>query len=91
MTFRVERAEEGARLILKLSGRIEKENVDDIEGVFEALRGNHRDVVLDLEEVKLVDQVVVRFLARCEAEGGRLRNCPPYIRQWIAQENRRKS
>jgi len=39
--------------------------------------------VLDLEEVRLVDREVVRFLAACEARGISLRNCPSYVREWI--------
>jgi hypothetical protein len=45
-----------------------------------------RQVVLDLEDVKLVDRDVVRFLAVCEAEGIRLEHCSSYIREWIIQE-----
>jgi len=44
--------------------------------------------VLDLKEVKLVDQDAVRFLAQSEAEGTRLRNCSAFIREWILQERR---
>jgi hypothetical protein len=42
--------------------------------------------VLDLQEVKLVDQDAVRFLAKSEAEGASLRNCSAFIREWILQE-----
>jgi len=38
---------------------------------------------LDLREVKLADRDAVRFLARCEADGIQLKNCPPYVREWI--------
>jgi len=41
---------------------------------------------LDLRDVKLVDQQVVTFLTRCQASGTRLRNYPPYIREWIPRE-----
>jgi len=40
-------------------------------------------ITLDLQEVRLVDREGVRFLAACESRGIKLRNCPPYIRQWI--------
>jgi predicted metal-binding protein len=40
-------------------------------------------ITLDLQEVRLVDREAVRFLAACEARGVKLRNCPPYIREWI--------
>ena len=45
-----------------------------------------QNVALDLKEVKLVDRDAVRFLAQCEAEGARLRNCPHFIREWILRE-----
>lgn len=44
------------------------------------------NLVLDLKEVKLVDRDAVRFLARSEADGARLRNCSAFIREWILQE-----
>ncbi|HLX82762.1 MAG TPA: hypothetical protein VKR59_02625 [Terriglobales bacterium] len=42
--------------------------------------------VLDLEEMKLVGQEAVSFLADCQARGTKLRNCPAYIKEWIARE-----
>jgi hypothetical protein len=45
-----------------------------------------REVVLDLEDVKLVDRDVVRFLGVCEAAGTKLEHCSPYIREWIIKE-----
>ena len=43
-------------------------------------------IVVDLKEVKLVDRVAVSFLARCEANGVQIENCPTYIREWIVSE-----
>ena len=40
-------------------------------------------ITFDLQEVRLVDREAVRFLASCESRGIKLRNCPPYIREWI--------
>lgn len=40
-------------------------------------------ITLDLQEVRLVDREGVKFLAACETRGIKLRDCPPYIRQWI--------
>jgi hypothetical protein len=47
--------------------------------------------VLDLKEVTLVGQAAVRFLARVEAEGIRIVNCPGYVRSWIAAERDSRS
>jgi len=43
---------------------------------------------LDLKDLTLVDQDVVSFLARCEADSIQLKNCPAYIRGWITGERR---
>jgi hypothetical protein len=43
--------------------------------------------------VILVNQEAVAFLAHCEANGIKLKNCPLHIRNWIDQEkcrNRRR-
>jgi hypothetical protein len=41
-------------------------------------------IALDLEEVTLVDRESVRFLAGWERTGIELRNCPAFLRDWIA-------
>jgi hypothetical protein len=45
-----------------------------------------RPLVLDLKDLVLVDRDAVRFLRVCEGNGIVLRNCPPYIRAWMARE-----
>jgi hypothetical protein len=66
-----------------LSGRLQSEHLKDLEA---QIRGSAQKVVLDLEEVKLVDREVVRFLAACETIGVELTGCPLYIRDWITRE-----
>ena len=39
----------------------------------------------DLKDLTLVDRDAVRFLKSCEAGGITLKNCPAYIREWIAR------
>ena len=70
---------------LALSGRIEGQHLAELQRLIEEDISVHV-VTLDLEEVRLVDCEVVGFLVRCEAAGIRLRNCPAYIREWIARE-----
>lgn len=48
--------------------------------------GHTAGIVLDLEEVRLVDVEVVRFLGMCEAKGVELVHCSPYIREWVFRE-----
>ena len=68
-----------------MSGRLEADNVSELSALL-AAEPTDRPLVLDLKDVVLVDRDIVRFLRACEAEGIELRNCPPYIRAWIAQE-----
>lgn len=45
-----------------------------------------RPIILDLIDVTLVDRDAVKFLERCEAANIKLKNCPPYVREWITRE-----
>ena len=86
MVLRIEKVSEGPFMILRLSGRVQSEHVDQLKAQIE---GSTQRVILDLDEVKLVDRDVVCFLGRCEANGVELRQCSPYIRDWIDQERAR--
>jgi hypothetical protein len=70
-------------VVLRISGRITRDDVDVLRGAIEEERGV---MAIDLEEVGVVDPGVVDLLALTEATGVELRNCPPYIREWIARE-----
>lgn len=84
--WKIRKLTDGDRIVLNVSGRIEAEELVELEKVLSSEETDHRQVELDLQDVKLVDQEVIGFLAGCEARGTRLRNCPPYIREWIARE-----
>jgi hypothetical protein len=83
MVLRIEKVSEGPLVTLRLSGRLQWEHVDQLRAQIE---GSTERVILDLEEVKLVDRDVVRFLGLCEANGTELIQCSPYIRDWIDRE-----
>ena len=72
-------------VVFTMSGRIKAEDVAELQRLFEGVADSRR-MVLDLKEVKLVDRETVKFLARCEADGTTLENCPAYIREWIVRE-----
>jgi anti-anti-sigma regulatory factor len=72
-------------VVLTLSGRLRADNVSELEALL-AAEAPGRGVVLDLTDVVLVDRDSVRFLRARERDGIALRNCPPYIREWIARE-----
>jgi hypothetical protein len=59
--------------------------------LLDEIEGNNNTIALDLEELTLVDPDIVQLLARCEAKGLELLNCPPYTREWIARESSSKS
>ena len=80
--LRIQRAAVGQRVVFTLSGRIQGEQVAELQRLF-ALEAAGVSLVLDLHEVELVDREAVRFLAQCEAEGTTLVHCPAYIREWI--------
>lgn len=82
MVLKIDRSAEGKYVVLRLSGRMQSEHVEQLQAEMEGVAG----VVLDLEDVKLVDRDAVRFLGVCEAHGTELRHCSPYIREWIAKE-----
>jgi anti-anti-sigma regulatory factor len=72
-------------VVFSLSGRMDRENVGELETLLSEEAGD-RILVLDLKDLRLVDQDVVSFLRRCEARGIQIKNCPVYIREWINGE-----
>jgi anti-anti-sigma regulatory factor len=82
--LKIQRSANG-KVVFTLSGRIEMEDVEELQRLLDFESGDHL-LVLDLRDVTIVDRDAVRFLARCEAKGIKLENCPPYIREWIERE-----
>lgn len=72
-------------VVFALSGRIDKENIVELETLIGA-EGRDRRIVLDLRDMTLTGQDGIAFLARCEAGGIALVNCDPYVREWIARQ-----
>ena len=70
-------------MILRLIGRISAGCVEELR---ERVENRECTVILDLAEVHLVDLQSVRFLCDCQDQNIELRNCPPYIRAWIARD-----
>jgi predicted metal-binding protein len=85
MTFRIETEARGRFTVFILIGRIEKPAIAELRRLFE-LQTDYRDIVLDLEDVSVIDREVMRFFVSCEADGVKLENCPPYIREWMERE-----
>jgi hypothetical protein len=85
MTFRIETAARGTWTVFTLSGRIETPAIAELKRLFE-LQTSYCDIVVDLKDVSLVGRDAMGFLARCEADGIKLENCAPYIREWMERE-----
>lgn len=85
MTLRIQKSSERERIVLRLSGRIQTEQIRELRTLLQA-EASDNHIVLDLADVQLVDRDAVRFLAQAEAEGAGLRNCSAFIREWISQE-----
>jgi anti-anti-sigma regulatory factor len=83
--WKVQRTDDGDSIVLLVSGRIEGEHLADLREVFTAEAGS-QNFILDMGEVRLVDQDSIAFLSHFETRGAELRNCPAYIREWIQRE-----
>ena len=82
--LRIVRSTDADGTTLTVSGRIGAEQLPELRRCVE--EAVHRNVVLDLIEVGLVDMEAVRFLMQCEAQGVRISRCPAYVRAWMARE-----
>ena len=85
MTFRIESSTRGTLTVLILIGRFETPALAELRKLLET-HAERRDIVLDLKDVSLVGREVMAFLARSEADGVKLENCTPYLREWMERE-----
>jgi hypothetical protein len=81
--LRIEKDSSGCVTKLRLSGRIQSDQIASIRSEIDA---DSTSKILDLSDVTLVDLGVVRFLIACEDEGVELVQCPIYIREWMLRE-----
>jgi len=83
--FKIRRSSAGRWVFV--SGRIDGEAVSELQRLL-GLESVASRLTLDLKGVRLVDAEAVEFFARCEDAGSKLRNCPAYVREWIASTRR---
>ncbi len=83
MSCRIDRIVGGDIVALCISGRITEEDLETIRSV---IADEADAVVIDLRNVDLVDREVVKYLAQREIGRTVLRNCSPYIREWVTRE-----
>ena len=73
-------------VVLRVSGRIDGEHVDTLR---ELIQREKARLAIDLTEVTLANRAAVNLFAVSAANGVELRNCPAYIREWVARERDR--
>ena len=88
MTFKIETIRSRNRTILKISGRLQRENLAELN---KQMGTDPARTVLDVSEVTLVDLEVVRFLNACQDQGVECANPSPYIREWMNRERELES
>jgi anti-anti-sigma regulatory factor len=87
MTCKIERLVSGENsVVIRVCGRIQLEHVSTVN---ELIRQEQSVVVLDLTEVTLVDRDAVNLIATCALKNVELRNCPAFLREWVAKERQR--
>jgi len=82
--LRIEKSVQGALVVFTVSGRVGLDNITELQRVLDSEVTEQK--ALNLKDVSLVDRDGLRFLARCEAQGTTLENCPIYVREWIVRE-----
>jgi hypothetical protein len=87
MVLRIERTDRRDSVVFFLSGRIEPQDIAELQAHFAEQR---QPITLDLKEVRLVDREVVATFARWDTDGIKLDNCPAYLCEWIAKVQNRK-
>ena len=88
MTCRIDRVLEDDLEVFYVSGRIERE---DLVVLRAALGPDTGALAIDLRDIGLIDGEAVKFLAIIETNGGTLRNCPAFIREWIDREKEKST
>jgi hypothetical protein len=87
MTLRIEKTTDRHKTIIRLSGRLQSEHLDELKTQVDR---EQLPIALNLEGVTLVDIGVVRFLNACKKGGIELLHCCLYIREWMIRENARE-
>ena len=80
--LRIETNSDGQTTTIRLIGRLQSEQLDELKRQLEKPR-----FVLDLEELTLVDVDVVRFLNICKEQGIEFLHCSRYIGEWMRRES----
>jgi hypothetical protein len=85
--LKVQRTANG-EVVFAISGRLEAESLCELSSLLGG-ESSTRAVTLELKDLVLVDRDAVGFLRACSEKGIELRNCPQYIRIWMASDGDR--
>src|SRR5258707_13858072 len=80
VTLRIEKDSDGQTMTLRLIGRMRREHIEEVKAQIKAGGPN---VTLDLNEVRLVDLDVIRFLATWQTEVIAIVQCSRYVNNRI--------
>jgi len=82
--LKIQRTANG-HVVFAVSGRLEADSLHELSELL-ASESSTRAVTLELGDLVLVDRDAVGFLRTCAEKGIELRNCPRYIRTWMASD-----
>jgi hypothetical protein len=82
--LKIQRSANG-HVVFAVSGQLEADSLHELSALL-ALETSARAVALELRDLVLVDRDAVGFLRACADKGIELRNCPQYIRTWMASD-----
>ena len=86
MTLRIERMCDRVGIRICLAGELRSAHLDEVRAEIGRVAC---PVTLDLDEVDIVDIDGIRWLNACRAQGVKVVNCSPYIREWMGLEESR--
>jgi hypothetical protein len=83
--LKIQRIEQG-EIVCALIGELRADDLVELSALL-AQDAVGQALALNLKDLVLVDREAIQFLGQCDAKGIPLRNCPGYVRAWIASVN----
>jgi hypothetical protein len=80
--LRIGRSDQEGVVMFALCGRIEESDLPELQNVLNG-ESAAADLTIDLQEVRLMCRDALKFFASCESKGIKLKNCPPYLNEWL--------
>jgi hypothetical protein len=84
--LKIDRLRDDGGVRLVLSGRIEGEDLAELQRALDSEAFAGGAITIDTQEVRLLNREAVQFLVACVAAGIRLVNTPAYVREWMNSE-----